>query len=270
MCKKLLVAAVAIVVGLSVVKHTQLGSLLQVWWHDAKATVERQVSPEVKIKQLVVEINKIDKDIKHNLSKLASREVECQGLEESVADLRSKQAQMRDDIARMEKLLDSGTHRVSFQGIAYETPEFTRKLDLAVNIYNHRKDDLKNKEQVLEQKRRTLEEAHRRISTMRDKKEELRLIVARLETQLEAVKLRQMESRIVDLDDSQVTRCEQLAAEIKEQLKKAEVEATLQAKYGYLTPSPALDGDQKSKAEVLKAARQALKEDGEAVAGGKK
>jgi len=85
MCKKLVIAAVAILVGTAVVKHTTIGSLVQVWWHDAKQAVERQVPPEVQIKQLAVEVSKIDADIKRNLSKLAQQEVEVQATDDALA-----------------------------------------------------------------------------------------------------------------------------------------------------------------------------------------
>jgi len=269
MCKKLLVAAVALVVGLTVVKHTQLGSLLHVWWRDARASVEQQIPPKVKIKQLTVEIDKIDHDIKKNLSRLAAQEVDCQMLEEKVADLRGGQKQLKEDIGAMEKALDAKAERVAFQGVPYRTTELTRKLDSAVTMYTSRKSELKAKELLLSEKRRTLEEAHRRLSEMRDQKEQLRVTVARLETRLETLRLKQMEAK-VDLDDSQVGRCNELASKIEEGLRKQEVEAKLQKDFGYRTASPVLDRDPKTAEEVRQAARQALQDDGDTVATDKK
>jgi chromosome segregation ATPase len=261
MCKKLLIAAVALVVGLSVVKHTQLGSLLRVWWKDVRVSVEKQIPPEVQIKQLGVEIDKIDKDIKKNLSNLAAQEVDCQMLEERVNALRASQKQLKDDVSAMERLLDTPrTERISFNGVTYRTPDLTRKLDSAVGIYTNRKAELKAKEQLLADKKRTLEAAHQRISAMRDQKEQLRVKVAQLETRVETLRLKQMEAK-VDLDDSQVGKCNELAGKIEERLRKSEVEAKLQAEYGYRTVSPVLDREPKTTEEVLKSARKALQDD---------
>jgi chromosome segregation ATPase len=261
MCKKLLVTAIALVVGLSVVKHTQLGSLFHVWWKDARASVEKQIPPEVQIKQLAVEIDKIDKDIKKNLSNLAAQEVDCQMLEERVVALRNSQKQLKDDIAGMEKLLDNPRNeRVSFAGVTYRPMELTRKLDSATTIYTSRKAELKAKEQLLADKKHTLDAAHQRISAMRDQKESLRVTVARLETRVQTLRLKQMETK-VDLDDSQVGRCNELASKIEERLRKSEAEAKLQAEYGYRTVSPVLDREPKTTEEVLKSARKALQED---------
>jgi chromosome segregation ATPase len=261
MCKKLLIAAVALVVGLLVVRHTSLGSLIQVWWKDARAHVERQIPPEVQIKQLGVEIDKIDKDIKKNLSNLAAQEVECQMLEEKVVALRASQKQLKEDVSEMEKLLTAPrTERVSFNGVTYRTAELTRKLDSAATLYKNRKAEVAAKEQLLADKKRTLEAAHQRISAMRDQKEQLRVTVARLETRLETLRLKQMEAK-VDLDDSQVGKCNELAGKIEERLRKNEVEAKLQAEYGYRAASPILDREPKTTEEVLKSARQALQDD---------
>jgi chromosome segregation ATPase len=268
MCKKLFVTAIAIVVGLLVVKHTQLGSLAQVWWHDARASLEKQIPPDVKIRRLNVEISKIDKDIQRNLSRLASRKVDCLMLEREVADLRDNQRHLKGNIVEMEKALEGRTHKVAFQGDTYSVGEFTHRFDSLVNMYTSRKAELKAKEQLLEEKRRIVEEATKRITTMREQKDELRVTVARLEAQLETLKLRQMQDKVVDLDDSQVSKCNELAAQIKRELLKSEVEAKLYRENGY-TPAPVLERETKSPEEVLKAARRALQEDGEAVAGGK-
>jgi chromosome segregation ATPase len=261
MCKKLLIAAVALVVGLSVVKHTSLGSLIQVWWKDARASVEKQIPPEVQIKQLGVEIDKIDKDIKKNLSNLAAQEVDCQMLEEKVNALRASQKQVREDVSAMEKLLDAPrTERVSFNGVAYATSDLSRKLDNAVSTYTNRKAELKAKEQLLADKKRTLEAAKQRINAMSKEKDQLRHTVAELETWLETLRLKQMEAK-VDLDDSQVGKCNALVAKIKERLRRNEVEAKLQAEYGYRAVSPILDREPRTTEEVLKSARKILQED---------
>jgi hypothetical protein len=272
MCKKLLIAAVALVVGLSVVKHTSLGSLLHVWWKDARASVEKQIPPEVRIKQLGVEIDKIDREIKKNLSVLAAKEVECQMLEEKVTAQRAGQTQLKADISAMEKLLDNPrTERVAFNGTTYRTPELARKLDSAVRMYTAHKVDLKGKEELLAKKKETLDQAHQYISKMRDEKERLRVDVARLETRVETLRLRQMEAK-VEFDESQVGKCNELAGKIEQELRKAEVEAKLHEDFGYRTRAQIFDREPKTTEEVLKSARQALQDEDapEKVAAGQK
>jgi hypothetical protein len=268
MCKRLFLAAVAIVVGVSVVRYTQLGTLLQVWWHDARASVEKAIPPEVQIKQLRLEIDKIDADVKQNISKLAKQEADCEKLEKDVVALRHTQRQLREGIAAMEKTLDSKTDRVVFEGAPYRPTELARRLDAATVRYTNGKGELKAKEQLLEEKKRALEEAHRRVSTMRDEKERFRVEVARLETWLETLKLQQMQDR-VELDESQVGRCNALLSQLQARMRQMQIEARLQKDYGYTAPGQVSDRDQKSTEDVLKAARKALQEDKDPVAAGK-
>jgi hypothetical protein len=269
MCKKLFLAAVAIVLGVVVVRHTQLGTLIQVWWHDARASVEKAIPPEVQIKQLRLEIDKIDADVKQNISKLAKQEADCEKLDKDVVVLRVTQKQLREEITGIEKVLDSKTDRVVFQGAPYRAGELARRLDAATNRYVNGKGELKAKEQLLEEKKKALEEAHRRVSTMRDEKERLRVEVARLETWLETLKLQQLQDR-VELDESQVGRCNALLAQIQSRIRQMQIESKLQHDYGYAAPGQVNDHDQKTTDEVLKAARKALQEDNEPVAADKK
>jgi chromosome segregation ATPase len=263
MCKKLVLAAVAILVGTAVVKHTSIGSLAQVWWRDAKQAVERQVPPEVQIKQLGVEVGKIDADIKRNLSKLAQQEVETQKLDDDVASLKESQATLKAEIAAMTKGLENNTEKVSINGRNIRFTSLTRQLDNSVAKYERNKAEVKSKEKLLASKREALEAAHARIAEMSTQKELLRDTVANLETRLQLARLNATRNHsTVEFDDSQVARCNQLANEISERLAVGEKEMELNAKYGYGVAQPKPE-ESKPTAEVLKAAKKALQDDAE-------
>jgi len=260
MLKKLLIAAVAVLVGLVLINKS---SLIKALWRDAQVFCDQQVPPEVRLKQLRVQIEDIDKDIKKNLSRLAAQEVDVQMLEARVEEMRTKQQKLRADIGDMEKGLEARTERVSFKGTSYRSGELARKLEMGVVDFKNLKEQLKTNEALLADKKRTLEAAHARISAMRNQKEELRTVLAKLETQLEVVKQKQIESRVVDVDDSAVTKARQLADKIEVDLRRMETEARLNRDYGYATQPSELTKPAKSTDEVLKSARQALEEDRE-------
>jgi chromosome segregation ATPase len=269
MCKKLIVAAVAILVGTAVVKNTSVGSLAQVWWRDAKQAVERQVPPEVQIKRLANEVSKIDADIKQNLSKLAQQEVDTQKLDDEVASLKDRQASLRAQIKDMTVALDANNAEfVSLGGKSMRSGSVARKLDLATATYQRHAGELKSKESVLAIKREALETAHTRIAEMTAKKEQLHTIVEDLEYQLQLVRLNATRTNAVELDDTQVNRCVQLANDIRERLKVQKVEAELNVKYGFTTPMPKVE-ESKSTADVLKAAKKALEDETEQRVAGK-
>jgi len=266
MCKKLVIAAVAILVGTAVVKHTTIGSLAQVWWHDAKQAIERQVPPEVQIKQLAVEVGKIDADIKRNLSKLAQQEVDAQRLGDDLEGLKETQATLKAEITAMTKSLENSTEKVSFNGKNWAASRLARQLDGTVAKFERTKSEVKTKEKLLTNKREALEAAHARISEMSAQKEQLRDKVAELQTRLELARLNATRNHAtVDFDDSQVARCNQLAGEINDRLARDEKEVDLLTQYGYGTARPKAE-ETKPTAEVLKAAKKALQDDADRVA----
>src|SRR5262245_47350872 len=72
MCKKLVILGIVLIGGLVVLRSTGLGSLAHVAWKDVREELDRAVPPEVQIKQLQVEIDKVDQDIRKNLGVLAA------------------------------------------------------------------------------------------------------------------------------------------------------------------------------------------------------
>jgi len=265
MCKKLFLVVGAIIVGLSVISFTGLRSLALVKWHDTRGWLERQVPPETQLKQLQLETDKIDKDIKRHLSKLAAQEVEFERLEANVVSMKEQQTKLRSEVADMTKALDSKEQKVSFNGRVYRPSELAMRLDSLTNTYEIRKTEIKTKEQLLTSKRQSLELAHQRIGEMRDQKEKLRVTVAQLETRIEMVKLKQVDCPI-EVDGSQVNKCNLLAEKLDKQLAEEEKKTELFHKYGYDNEKKtSMLRDERTREEVLQAAKRVLQEDDDKV-----
>jgi len=262
MCKKLCLATGAVIVGLLVITFTGLGTLAQVKWHDAQKYLDSKVPPETKLKELQVEANKIDKDIKRHLGALASQEVEYERLDANLTARKEQQANLRQEIAAMMALLDkSGTEKVSYNGKSYRPSELAMRLEKATHDLELGKAEIKTKEQVLASKRQSLELAHQRIRAMRDQKEELRVTIAKLEARIEAVKLKQANCPF-EVDDSQVSKCRELADKLDRQLAVAEKESELYQTYGYQKDSKnTINDNSKTIDEVKQAAKKALQDD---------
>ena len=91
------------------------------------------------------------------------------------------------------------------------------------------------------------------------------MTAAKLETRIEVVKLKQVDCPI-SMDDSQVSKCTALAAKLDRQLAEEEKKTELFHQYGYDSDKAAAVVEQKSKEEVLQAAKKALQDDGDKVA----
>jgi len=269
MCKKLCIAVGAVIVGLAVITFTGLGTVLQVKWHDTRNWIDRQVPPETQLKQLQEETNKIDKDIKNNLGKLAAQEVEAERLEASLAGMKEDQVKLKTDIAAMTKALDSKDQKVSWNGRTYRPTELALRLESKVNDYELRKTEIKTREQVLTSKRQSLELAHQRISEMREQKEKLRVVIAKLEARIENVKLKQVDCPI-DFDGSQVSKCNALAEKLDRQLAEEEKKAELYKIYGFDKEKKTSSvREERTIDEIIKSANSALQSDEDRVADSK-
>jgi chromosome segregation ATPase len=256
MLKKILIAAVAVIAGLAVLNL----SLVKVWWKDACCSAKRMVPPEVRLKQLNHEIANIDSDIEKNLGRLARMEVDTKMFEDKLNEKRDRQAKLKADISDMQKSLDSRTEQVAYHGRKVDASRLTNKLDMAVVEYTGLKEQVKVEEQLLTDKKRTLEAAHNRITAMKNEKEKLKLVAVRLETHLQLVKTKQIQNQEIAFDESAISNANAIAKDVEVQLQEAEMKTKLLKQYGY-AENTAIEPETKSREEVLKSARAALQED---------
>jgi len=262
MLKKLVIAAAAVVVGLVILKKTDLGSLMQVWWKDAGSWCSRQVPPETRIKQLKLEIGKIDNDIKQATNSLVTQEVIYRDLKSDVEGLRAKQDLRKKDMLSLIEALESNSTRVSFREQSYSPEVAQIKLESLKNAFESGKQTLKLMEQNLTVKSQQLELADQRIKKIQSKKEELTTLVGQLEAQLANLRLKQVDNN-VPVSDTQVSKCENLARNLKSMLNEEEIKVEKYQRYGLLpTANAETPKENRSKAESIKAAKAILNDDG--------
>jgi hypothetical protein len=262
MLKKILIAAVAVLVGTVVLsKVTHISPL--VWLKDCCHSARNLVPPEVQLKQLKADIDNIDKDIDKNVSKLARLDVgvemfanELQAKRERVADLRSR-------ISDMQASLKDQRERVFFRGHKVDADDLTRQLDMNVTEYTCLKEQVKTQETILAEKKKTLLTAKQRISDMKNEKERLRLLAAKLESHLELVRMKQVQNQDIVFDDSAVSQARQTAKDVETRLREMEKLMEYKNQFGLAEKSKIEKEESKSREEVLKAAKAALQEDNE-------
>jgi len=257
MLKKLLIATAAVVVGLLIVKKS---SLVQVWLKDTTCWFSAQVSPETRIKQLQLEIGKIDGDIRTAANSLIKQEVAYKELKGDVEGLRVRVDQTKQDMLTLIDALEKNSKQVSFQGQSYSNEVAQIKLEGLQVKYENDKKTLKLKEQNLEVKTKQLELADQRIKKIQTKKEELGTLVVQLEAQLANLRLQQVDNN-VPVNDSQVSKCENLARNLKNMLAEEEIKVVKYQRYGLLPQNNAEQNaaaEKRTTKESIKAARAAL------------
>jgi len=258
MLKKLLIASAAVVIGLVILKKTDFGSLVQVWWKDTGCWASRQVSPETRIKQLKHEITKIDHDVKTAINNLVRQEASFKMLKDEVDSLRTVQDQRRKDLLVLVDLVEKGPTEVLFKKQTYTPDEAQSQLDYLRTSFETGKEALKAKDQLLKIKAKQLEVADQRIFKIQEKKTELTNLVAKMEAQLELIRLKQVENNTIEVNDSQVNKCIVLQDNLKRMLIEEEARAEKYARFG-LTPSKqAPVKDDRSRTDSINAAKAAL------------
>jgi len=256
MCRKIAITVGAVLLGLVIVTYTSLPSLVQVKWHDGMAWFERQVPIETQIKQLKMQVDKIDNEIKGNIDKLAKMEVETKNLEQSVVVLREDQAKRKIDIAAQAKALETKSERVARRDLQ----SMTSKLDLENTKYDVKAAKLKGLEGLLAAKRETLEAAHRKIGEMRDQRDQLYVSIQKLETRKELVDIKTQNCQI-QVSDGTLNECNALLKKINDRLTEEEFKADDYQKYGYGEKTSTPEKDAKSVQDVLEKAKTILKDD---------
>ncbi len=216
MLKKILIATVAVVIGLGVLaKVTKISPMIM--FRDCCSSVQHMVPPETRLKQLNAEIGNIDKDIKKNLGRLARMEVDVDIFAEKLKADRNDQAHVRADIADMQKALEARKENVVFRKDTVSASRLTDRLDMAVTKFTGLKERIKIQEQLLTDKKHTLEVAYNRISEMKNEKEKLRLLAVKLETHLEMVRLKQVQNQEIAFDDSAISNAREIAKDVEVQ-----------------------------------------------------
>jgi chromosome segregation ATPase len=258
MFKKLVIAAAAVVVGLVILNKTDLGSLIQVWWKDAVTVVQKQVPPETRIKQLRMEIGKIDNDIKNAVDKLVTHEVAFEKLKDNVEGLKARQKQRKEEMTALIDALEQENSRVSFKGQNLTAEAGQNKLDALRAEFEIGRESLKVKDQLLKNKGDQLDLAVQAINKIKDKKVELTTLVEKLEAQLELVRIKQLDNKI-EVNGSQVSKCEQLSEQLKQMISEEEKRADKYAQFGLTTDAPTRPTtESRSRAESIKAAKATL------------
>jgi chromosome segregation ATPase len=256
MCRKIAIAVGAVLLGLVIVSYTSLPSLAHVKWNDGMAWLDRQVPIETQIKQLRLETDKIDNEIKANLGKLAKMEVETQNLEQNVAALDAEQTTRRAAISAMATSLEDQTVKVSNRDLNGKK----NQLELAVSTYEVKKEKLKSLKSLLAAKRQTLEAAHEKIGAMKEQRDNLRVTIAKLESRKELLDIKTQQSQI-QVSNSKINECNALAKKISDRLNEEDRVAQLYDKYGFSENPAVAEKNSKSVKEVLSAAREALNDD---------
>jgi len=251
MIKKLVFVAVAVVAGLFLLNTTNLGSYASTAWKKVRASCSKQVPLEFEIERVRNEIAHLGPDMKDHLRAIADETVKVENLREEIASTRIQLVKQKENILAMRKDVDEskGKKTIWYGEREFPVSRVKDKLTRDFASYQHCEEALKNKERLLESKEAALSTAKEQLTSMRSRKEELEVEVARLESDLKNLRLAQTRSNF-QLDDTRLARINASLASIRDRLK---ADTIVQDQEGQIAHDLEIQVEKKAKtAEVLK------------------
>jgi len=231
MFKKLLIAAVAVLVGLTVVTSpTWLGSLLRTKWKNCTTWARKQVPVETEIQRLRDEVARLSNVTRKHFSDLAEETVAVENLRKDVSTLEANLARQKKHIVALKDDLASGEEFVKYDNVTYTKTQVKRTLSREFEAYKVAEEHLKAKRDLLAAKEESLSAAREQLKAMQDQRETLRNELARLEAEYKKVRVAQTRSKF-QLDDSELSRIKADVNELENRINVEKTRLKLEAEY---------------------------------------
>jgi len=202
-CRKALVAGVAVVVALLAVNFVfpRTFSFIRLWVHDAREAADESVPPEQEIARLKLELNQLGKEDDRHFHKVAVQVVEVQKLEKQVAAMKERLDTDATTIRARKASLASKGDFVSYGGKEYDRVKFTEELRQMAARFQVEDEEYKSKEEQLGLRKRTLEANRKKLAELQLVRQQMKTELERLEAAL--AEERQSQAREQNtLDDS--------------------------------------------------------------------
>jgi chromosome segregation ATPase len=235
MCKKVLIASLAVVIGLAVVANTRLGSHARLWLRGIKSSMAKQVKPEHEIRRLTMEVERLEQQDHAYFHKVAEQRIKVRELEKQLAGdpaknqkgIRTELAELRTRLTDLRALVKevkgsekSGDHKVSYNGGNFTLAEINEQISRDWERYKPLKATVESQEAFLATMKKALAQNEEKLLNLQKARQEMLTQLQSLENELN--ELRQAKAgKAALLDDSAYGR---VRKDIEALSKRLEVE----------------------------------------------
>jgi chromosome segregation ATPase len=230
MLKKLLIAAVAVVVGLVVVQKTSLGSYVRVWWKNARLCASRQVPVETEIERLRDELARIGKDSTKYFQAMAEDIEAVKELKRDITRHEANLERQKKNVLTLKEDLASGNAFVFYGDTKYSRERIKSQLAHDFEAYKAAEASLAAKRKLLEVKEQNLTAAKDRMRAMQETRRDLEVELARLEAEHKTVLASQTRSK-THFDDSELSRIKKGVADLRTRINVQKTALEVEAEY---------------------------------------
>jgi chromosome segregation ATPase len=199
MFKKVLIAALAVVVGLAVVKGTWLGSYMRFNCTKIRHWAEERIPPEQEIQRLRMELATLARDDDRFYDKVARMAVDVEKQEAEVARLRTNLSREESHIRTLKA--------AATENAAVEDRDNGSRAELRIRAlaFKNAEESLKSKEGALAARKKHLALERKKLAELQSKRDQMSTELQRLETALAEEREAQAASEST-IDDSSYRR----------------------------------------------------------------
>jgi septal ring factor EnvC (AmiA/AmiB activator) len=207
MFKKVLIATLAVVVGLAVVKgsNTWLGSHMCLKFNRARAWMESQIKPEEEIARLRMELDNLAKEDDKHFDTVARQMGDVKKLERNVEAVKKDLGKREVSIRDMREALISNTEQVTFNGTRYDRSDLLEQVRLDARNFQADEDTLKSKEDKLKAMKKSLNINLKKLNDLKVVRQQMATELQKLETALAEERQAQAQANST-LDDASYQR----------------------------------------------------------------
>jgi chromosome segregation ATPase len=191
-CKKTVLAAVAVAIGLVLVSRTSWG---EYGWTKVKSAFKAHISPEMQIERMAQEISKLDGQIDKGWTLVAQREKELEKLKKDIQTTQAYLEQKKADMSAAATDLEAGVKFVNYNGAKISDKAARRQLQDDVRIYEAKKKTLTSQEKLLESLEREYVAVKANQAELVNAKQQLADRLASIKADLETLKVAETRSK---------------------------------------------------------------------------
>jgi chromosome segregation ATPase len=207
MTKKIIVAAIVLLVGAVVVKKANLCSYATAVFNNGAERVRHEIPRDLELARVKSEIGKMDRDYQKLLRAIAERMASTKKLSEEVAMGEANRKELVDSLSALAKAIEEKEAPIRYQGFTYQTTaKAEAKAARELTVLKQLDKSLASKKKMLDAEQRNLDALRDALDKLVTQKREFEVRVAQLEAaqaELDAVAvkspLKTDESRVADI-----------------------------------------------------------------------
>ncbi len=198
-------------------------------FHNFRHSVKHNVPVQFEIDNARNEINRLEPAIRDNIENLARATVDAEHLERQVVEIRGNMAKEKEILTSLKAKLTTGDTKLA-GNLVYTTDEIKADLKGRFDQYKQVNSLLKDKEETLKSKQKSILAAKQQLAQMAITKQKLLTQIASIEARLKMIQTTQ-ESNEFNFDDSALSRAKASVNDLEKRLDVMARTAEMEGKF---------------------------------------